>query len=193
MDMTTLARVKARLENYTGTDDDTVLSEIITSVSSRAGVYLNRVVETAAQTEYHDLQTGREIIGLKGYPVSSSPAPTVTIDSSRAFTGDALSTTSYYIEEATGLLFFESQQTAGRGACKVTYTGGMAADTSAFITAYPEITQAVDNQVALEWKRRRHVGVTTTGSGTGSRTLATQDLIESLRMTLDPHRRANVC
>ena len=67
MDLTTLTRVKALLEQPEA-DWDGLITELIGAVSQRCASYCNRDFENKSRVEYHD--GGGQYLYLKGLPVA---------------------------------------------------------------------------------------------------------------------------
>ena len=134
MRLTTLARVK----NYLGgssnldSDDERVLKQIIGSVSIAIAEYLNRNIKSEERTEYLDVFEGQEVFYLKGYPIDQDATFEVYNDVDRAF--DTEIDSSDYDKQSgkdSGLLKIDQYTlSAGKGALKVKYTGGLATQTS---------------------------------------------------------------
>ena len=74
-------------------------------------------------------------------------------------TGDA-EDSDYYTADATnsGLVYFDWRLDSGPKAVKITYTGGMATTTATFMTGFPDLADAVAEQVAYAWRMRDAVG-----------------------------------
>lgn len=156
--MTTTARVTSILGAGTGTYaavDQVMIDNLIASVSNRLEAYLDRLTLSAARTEYYDQTPGMKSIQLRAYPVS-----TITLlEYSRTWdfttAKETLATPADYVFDAdTGIVYLTKWREASPRSWKVTYTGGMAADTTALIAAYPELADAADKQVVHEWLRR---------------------------------------
>ena len=69
------------------------------------------------------------------------------------------------------------------------YTGGMAADTTAFVAAYPDIASAVDQQVAYFWHQRNTLGLSSVSGDAGNVSPGADSLLPSVKRTLDIYRR----
>lgn len=204
MDLTTLARVARRIQaNATsvGTDEDALLSQMITATSAAAAAYLDRVTIAASTVEYLDVEPGQMTWSLKAFPVSVLTE--VAFDETQAWAAStALTATDDFADvtkDRSGLLHLKWAQIGGSnvtqklyGALRVTYTGGMAATTAAFITAYPDISQAIEMQVVHDYNRKLDVGVGAAMDGIAPRStvMPTFFLTEVLDV-LRAHRRVD--
>ena len=67
----------------------------------------------------------------------------------------------YYTADATasGLIYFDWGLGSGPKAVKITYTGGMATSTATFMTGFPDLADAVAEQVAYAWRMRDSQGL----------------------------------
>lgn len=159
MDLTTVARVKLAFEKAL-TVNDTALAQLVTEVSASAERVMNRAAQTTARTVYHDSDGAPATLSLEGYGDPSSVVSSVSHDTDRAWgSGTAIDAGDYTFDPTTGLLYLDISKPAGRRTFKVVYSGGMAADTTAFIARYPEIAQAIEQQVVHLWQQRGHLGV----------------------------------
>lgn len=158
MDLTTLARVKTLLA-ISASDDDTLLNQLITAVSSEVEKFLNRTATAATYTEQYDVDEGQRVFFLRAYPVTALTS--IKVDILRSFT-DAVAVDSslYYADLARGKIKFDGYQPIpGPGVFQAVYTGGMAANAGAFVTAFPRVAQAVDMQVAYMFQRKAELAV----------------------------------
>lgn len=148
MDMTTLSRVRAlRGIQATDTANDTVIEQIITSVSARASSRLRRHVEVASRIETYMGANGARVLLLRGVPVESIASLSV---------GDtALEADTYVLDQETGIVRFSA---GVYRAVEIDYTGGMAADTADFVDRWPAIAGVIDSQVVYEFGRRAMPG-----------------------------------
>lgn len=193
IDLTTSARVKAALSiDASDTSQDTWIDAAITSVSQRIEMFIDREVETATRTEEYDVSDGRqETIFLRTYPVTSITS--IKNDPSWDFAAaTALDSELYRLDGDNGEVHFRTELAAGPKAVQIVYVGGLAADTAAFIAAYPAITGAADIQIAAMFRRRSSPQGETIIAGRGAGQLkheAPLKLIPEVRETLIPFRR----
>lgn len=163
MDMTTLPRLKERMEGLDGTTNtkDIVLQRLITALSKRAEKYLNRHIESTSRTEYFDVLTSQNVVTVRGVPISSITS--IHNDTVWDFGSSTEVSSTYYTYQAdTGEICFDmTQLSAGNRVLKVVYTGGMAASTTAFISSYPDLTDAIEMQIIAAFQDRRNYGLAT--------------------------------
>ncbi len=141
-DLTTLANVKAYLSPpLTTTNDDALLSRLVTAASGFIQSWLNRTIASATYAETRNGMGGATLF-LRNRPVTS--VASVTID------GVAVAATDYRFDAGAIYLLHRS---FAKGAQNVTvqYTAGYAATP-------PEIEQACIALVALRYKERDRIG-----------------------------------
>ena len=211
MDLTTKARV-AQLVNPGGTldpaDPDGALFDVlIDQVSAVAERYMDRTVLVGTYTEYFDINPFQRSFWLKAWPVTAITS--VNFDPANLFpAGNVLDSTDYVspILHPMGILEMKWDLYSGADllprALKVVYTGGMAtgadaaAQTAAFIAAYPDIAGAIDQQVAFQWHNRNNQGMSSLSGEGGGVVLPVmflgqevQQLVPLVRSILERHRR----
>ena len=147
MDLTTVARVKT-LAKIDVASFDTVLGQLVTDWSAAAEKYLNRKTETAAYTKQFDVECGQRVFALDAYGDPATALTEIKIATDRDFAGtSAEDLDDFYLEQDTGLVASDVNLSTGWGVLQIQWTGGMAADTSSFITAFPDVSEAVEAQV----------------------------------------------
>lgn len=191
-DLTTLVRVK-RVIDLTEATKDTLLQEYIDAASDAIEKFMDRPVLVAARTELYDVEPGQQRIALRAFPVLAAPVAVFKNDSARQFGAGiaALAADSFYLNLVTGSAEFDRVRLIrGPGVVEVVYTGGMAADTAAFIVAFPEIAKACDTQVAFMYKRRETMGMSGFSSEGGSVSFSeADDLIVPVKAAVRKYRR----
>lgn len=200
MDLTTTTRV-ANLVNAGGTAPasfNTTVALLITSVSVAVEKYLDRVIQTATRTEYFDVTNDQRVFALKAFPVSAVTG--VWFDEEQTWGSDTEMGTDEWrspVYDPRGLLTLAVPQkvyiTPGVDVAyrslKVTYTGGMAADTNAFVAAYPDVAGAVDFQVAYLWHRRNELGLASVSGDAGSVSIGADAWLPWVKIVLEQYRR----
>lgn len=198
MDLTATTRVEL-LVNPTGSAGGphaSVLGQIITGVSNAAEQFMNRKVLAEATTEYFDVAPYQKVFRLKAFPVTAVTSVAFDLDQAWGSTTLLTATTDYWsaLYEPRGVLEIRYalntwDDTYGR-ALKVVYTGGMAATAAAFIAAFPDISNAIDQQVAYFWHQRNNLGVTSITSEFGtSVNMMPTDWLPAVRSVLERHKR----
>lgn len=202
IDLVTLARVKARLGvESSDTSNDAVLSQYITAVSRQVERYLDRHTEQAARTEVYELPPNRNVLLLRGVPVDTDESFTLKFSTYRSFMSSTslASNDDYVIDASNGMVRLYINYTGYRDRvtgslihpahAQVAYTGGMAADTATFATDYPDIAQAVEDQVRYIWQRQDSQGGSRTLHESSSTYTGEYGLLKDVRATLEHHRR----
>ncbi len=159
MDLTTQERLIAVMgeQNYQAAYA-TFFAQLIAGVSKQVEKALRRHVQAVSRTVDCDVIRHSRSLSLRGYPISE--VASILNDASRSFgSGTVISADLYYVDLLAGIVSFDFQLQQGPGALRIEYTGGMAADTAAFITAHPELVMAIDQQIYYLWSRRDNPGV----------------------------------
>lgn len=189
MNLSTIDRVKVRIG--VAADDtqyDALLASMLARSSSEAERVMNRDAETVSRTAQYDVRPGTRSVCLPAYPITS--ITTIWNDRDRVFgTETAISSSDYYSDASSGMVHFEAALVSGYGALKITYTGGMGASVAAFIAAYPDIADAVDERVAQLWQRRDEIGLTGVSGNQGSVNRVKDDWPDAAYRVVQNHRR----
>lgn len=198
MDLTTSTRV-ATLVNASGSAPaafTSTVGQLITAVSAAVESYLDRYAESGvSRTEYLPVTTGQMVFRLRAYPIASVTSVTFDIEQSFA---TALSSSDYMnpVYSNTGLLnmryplrICDGYPDTMPGVLKVVYTGGMASSAANFITAYPDIAGAVDQQVAYLYHQRNNLGTSSVSGDAGSVSAGADSWLPSVLDTLRRYRR----
>ncbi len=157
MDITTLDRLRAWTDEQQINAYASLLKAQITALSLAFESELGRYLEQTSRTTYCDVYEGDHVFYVKGYPIST--APTCYEDSSRAFSGSAVSSDDYDVTQAalnSGKIEFDYQISTGPSALKIVYTGGLATTTAGLLTSYPDLVMAADKQL---WFWHTHKGM----------------------------------
>lgn len=153
MDLTTLARVKARASSLNDSTLDTILGTLIAEVSADAETRMARHAEVTERTEIVDLRPHQRFVRLPGAPISE--VSEIKLAATPAFTDvDALTADEDYFVLADTSQLHMAVTTRVDAHLQVTYTGGMAADTAAFVAAFPDIAGAVEAEVVNRFRAR---------------------------------------
>lgn len=169
IDLTTLARVNAWIGSP---DADTLIGYLISTVSRDAMLdILKRPTEKKLRSEYFDIRrSGQKSFFVKANPIDTSTAPIVVYntDTPRAWDdSDDVINADYIIcdpdRAAMGEVYVDYTLAKAVNAIKITYTGGMAANAAAMITAYPDVAMKIDMQIAYLWQRKNNLGIRSEG------------------------------
>lgn len=178
MDLTTLARVKTQL-GLSESDDDALLSQLITNWSDTFERYLNRKAEqtTHVHTEYPDRY--QRSFFVAGVPIVSITS-IVQTDASYTIDSD-----NYSFDADAGIIELLVNPVY-RYLLTITYVGGMAANAAAFVSSFPAIAGALDMQVAHVYTHRDHLGGRSFSDSGGSVSFASPtEFLDGVQLVLD--------
>jgi hypothetical protein len=176
-DMTTLDNVKQYI-GVSSTDDDALLSRLITAVSEGFESCLNRVISSAQYTELRD-GNGKQAMMFANMPATAVSSVKVNGVSIPA----APDITSY------GYRFDESLLTLngatfekGRRNIEIAYTAG-------YVTTPKDLEQACIEVVALRYKERDRIGHQSKSIGGENVTFITAEAPKSVLVALDWYKK----
>lgn len=191
MMLVSLANVKAFLE-LTNTDHDTLLGILIEYVSDRIKTFLNRDLEEQYYTQYFN--SGRRKYYLSAFPIDSSAAITVTVDSSIQTEDE-----DFFVWEDNGLIEFSYKTTySNPKQIIVTWLGGyttstisVSGESKTLITVPDAVAYACLLQVAYMFRTKKSIGLTSVNTPDGSiQTMANPtELLPEVKKILIEHRK----
>lgn len=193
IDITRASSVKVFLEIASAdTQYDAWITQAIKSVSKRFEAYLGRGISRISRTEYMDVAPGQMAFKFSSWPVTV--VDSVRNDSLSDFgSGTEIDVNLRTIFGGEGFMFMKNiVPQSGPVAMRVTYTGGMAADTTSFMAAYPDISEAADMQVGFLDKRRRSIETSSASSGGATVDFTDVELLPEVKDRLDRYRRVSV-
>lgn len=171
--LATIDMVKTQLPSKSAEPDDLIfLEQLIQGVSSQVEAYLDRQITIESnKVEQFDVSLGEWKFDLQAYPVTS--VSEVNNDWDRSFESDTVvDSDNYYVDKANGVLWVDKVSlVAGPGVLKVTYSGGMANNQFEFIDSFPEIAQAVVEEVVHRFRNRTNQGYVSLASAGSTVTL----------------------
>ncbi len=196
MDLTTKAEVKKLLKKETGasTDIDARIDQQITAVSGQVEGHLSRFNKEEERTFIFDTKGGQKVWWLPAYPFKAG----ATFEARHALDGDfsdaltVVDTTTYFTNDRRGYMELRRGVflSSGPQSMQLKWTGGLGATEAAVLAAFPEISGAVNHQVAWLIQRGQEVGVTSFSADGGSVTLEDMPgLLRGVRTMLERHRR----
>lgn len=158
MDMTTKERIKALMGiDSTGSDD--LIDIIIAGVSARFESLLGRHVTVDTYTEVYEVSKAAKVIWLRGYPIASITSMTYSSKTNDSSATLLVADDDYSLDADAGIVRLRLVNTPyNPGYLSVVYSGGMAANYTALLAAFPELVAAADSQVVHEWNRKRSPG-----------------------------------
>ncbi len=190
LELTTLARVKAKAE-LTGTTHDVVIADLIKAISERARNFLGRHTKIIERTESFQFQPRRRYLSLPGMPIDTEQTVTVWPSATRNFADAvALESSAYQVLAAEGQIFLP-YFTGGAPEIflQVRYTGGMAVDTTAFLSTYPDIADGVENEIIARLNRKKQPEGNLQGLDGQVTFLKALEPLKDFYDALSPHRR----
>jgi hypothetical protein len=191
--LTTTSRVTTLLGIGTGTLaalESAALDNLIASVSDTIERFLDRHTTTSARTEFYACDAGSKSVQLRGFPVTTVSTVLHSAEGDFVDGMETLTADEYQLDAESGILFFRQTRDPGPLAWKITYTGGLAADTTALIAAYPTLADACEKQVTHEWRRRLALAPQSSDQGGSSvNYTGAVDLLPVVQRILTPYRR----
>jgi len=178
-DLTTLANVKAYLSPpLTTTNDDALLSRLITAASQFIQTWLNRIV---AVTSYTDVRngTGGIVLFLGNRPVTTIAA--VTVDGVAIGPSSPAPTGAGYLFDDSAVYLVGHCFAKGVQNVTVQYSAG-------FASTPPEIEQACIALVTLRYKERDRIGQASKNLGGETVSFEQRDMPPDVATVLDQYR-----
>lgn len=191
MDLTTTASVNQR-RGQTDVEDATLIGRLVTEVSADAELYVARGLELTSRTETYKLPRRADLLRLNAYPVTAVALVEVSTSPKFATSPTTLGSSSYDWESHadTGLFYFVEPNAWQDQWVRITYTGGMAADTASFMSAHPAISGAIEEQILAMLEHVGQPEVTKRSyRGGGQETTDSQNWQPNVRRRLDMIRR----
>ena len=175
LELTTIDRVKTLLDQEeSNASDDALLATMIRSVSAAIETWIDRRLFLEARVEYHDIEVGQRLVQLGSWPVTAVTAVETSPDADWA-NATAVAASDFFRFDAEGIIQIRKEIPAGMRTLRISYTGGVAATTSALLadTTFADISGAAELQVAHEYRRRMDPGSQSSAVAGGSQTHAT--------------------
>ncbi len=162
-----------------GTDYDTVLTQLVSQISAFLENYLERKIEQASFTEYYD-GDGEDLF-IKNYPIASSPAMVISYNSGTQNTPvwNVINPENYSIYFEEGIIKYAFP--TGERNIKVAYTGGYA-------TVPADMELAAIQMIAKSFEQRKAQGKLQESLGGASITWK-PDMTEEQKIIFDKYRR----
>lgn len=174
-DFCTVDDVKAWLGLATQ-NADPLLARLVTAQSMLLETWLNRPINSRALSETHDGHGGRNL-HLRAFPVSAVASVAV----------DGVAATGYTFSSSGVLQLPDGQAfTRGQENVVVAYTAG-------YNPTPPDLAQACAELVALRFKERDRIGVTTQALAQGNTSFAREDFPPHILAILNDYRRVTPC
>ena len=174
-DLCKLDDVKAWLDLKTQ-DADPVLVRLIVGVSAHIESWLSRPIADQVITDVFSGHGGAVQL-LRGFPIIS--VASVVVD------GTTLAPSTYTFTEDSVILS-TGTFTRGRGNITITYTAG-------FVAIPADIEQAAIEVVAIRFKERGRIGITTQALAGGNTSYAREEFPPHIKALLMQWRRVTAC
>lgn len=127
--LTEIERIKDLWSKNTD-EQDSLITRLLEQTTGTFAKFCNRHFERKERVEDYDARSGGTILPLRGYPVDKTKTFTIINDQTRNFNGSPFSDDVFHLNENNGLIRLDKVRwTGGPGVIRVTYTGGVAADT----------------------------------------------------------------
>ena len=176
-DLTTLAKVKEWIPNYSGTADDALLTRLISAASDYIETYLNRGLLSQAYTTQRDGNGGTRLMFLN-YPVTAVSLVKVDQQTIPA----SVNGSPGYVFDSTSVALIGYTFTRGYQNVSLNYTAGYA-------TIPNEIEQACIELAALRYRDRERIGIQSKGMSGETITFSKKDFTDGIEQTLRQYRR----
>lgn len=200
LDLTTLARVKTLL-GEAGASQDALLGQLIAAVSARFEEEMRRHTTQAARTEVYPVKMNRRMLTMRGAPVDLTQPFSLKFSDTTNFSGvpTMVRNSDFVVEEEMGILrLITTGDAFAQGKLQrpfmpyyvqIISTSGMATSTANFITAYPEVAQACDLQVAYLFRRRTSPGGDVKVGDSFAQYTRDYNLLDEVRSAIWKHKR----
>jgi hypothetical protein len=193
MDLTTTARVNER-RGGTGSETTAFVDRLVTEVSADVEAYLCRHAQNIKRIETFKVPKRTKLVQLYGFPVTA--VDTIETSTSPTMAGASIAGVSTYDwanYAGSGQLHFESSNAWLDTWARISYWGGMAVDTAAFMLAFPSIAGATEEQIIALMDRAASPEMDTKRMRGGSVEFETgHTLLPNVRRRLDQFRRVYV-
>ncbi|MEN6630534.1 MAG: head-tail connector protein [Sulfuricella sp.] len=176
-DLTTLANARQWL-GLTSTNDDALLSRLITAASNYIQSWLNRSFASREYSETRDGAGGAKL-PFTNYPVTAVASVTIDGQSIPLASG---SQAPGYMFSATMLYLNGYSFARGRQNVNIAYTAGFAATP-------PEIEQACLELMAVRYKERDRIGQVSKSIGGETITFSQKDFPDPVRTILNNYKK----
>lgn len=176
-DMTSLANVKQYL-GLTTSDDDALLTRLVTAMSEGIESCLNRVVTSASYTELRD-GNGKDVMMFANIPATG--VTSVKVNGLPIPLAPGITSYGYRFDE-TLLMLNGATFDRGRRNIEITYTAG-------FTSTPKDLEQACIELVALRYKEKDRIGHVSKSLAGETVSFITAAAPASVRSTLDWYMR----
>lgn len=184
-DLTTLALVKEWLK-IAGTDDDTLISSLVSAVSRQFHTYMGRIIPSASYTERVDLH-GDTMISIRNPPLTTLTQ--VALEGDFGIYTEVVTAADLKVDAEAGQIFWTNRFKLRQLGAEVQYTGG-------FVTIPEDLQREATRETAHSFRHSEpgggRLGLESNILDTGGTASYTQTpFLPGVRMVLDGYRRLN--
>lgn len=177
----------ARMLVWCGSDaNQTLLTQIIAGVSGQVARYLNRPLGVTSFARTFDVAEGQRLFSVYESPIATMTKVELLTpglpDETYEFDAEEYAVNDHLLQMLV-------EVTAGVARLKATGTGGLAASTAAFATAYPEVVLHAERYIHLLYRRSKAPDIASTSTAGNTTTYLSTDLPREFKDVLDPLRR----
>jgi len=178
--------------NFTSTNQDTLIEELIEQVSEDIQSHCDRTFSSGTDVLEYPIGGGK-YLSLKRFPITSVSHVRYNTDFDFTDSGDDVDSDSYTISgdfDDLGLIFFKGYKWHNaEGSLQVKYTGGYA-DTADILNVPDDLKKACIMQVAYLMDRRKSMGVRNASGQEGSLNFESgYDFLPTVLGMVDRYRR----
>jgi len=178
--------------NFTSTNQDTLIEELIEQVSEDIQSHCDRTFTEGTDVLEYPIGGGK-YLSLKRFPITSVSHVRYNTDFDFTDSGDDVDSDSYTISgdfDDLGLIFFKGYKWHNaEGSLQVKYTGGYA-DTADILNVPDDLKKACIMQVAYLMDRRKSMGVRNASGQEGSLNFESgYDFLPTVLGMVDRYRR----
>lgn len=186
MKLISCADLLAYLEK-TDTAHNVLLDTIIEQVSQRIETFLRRKLKKEERTKVFN--GGKKRYLLSAYPIDTGQTITIDIDGTTSFAED----TDYFVWGEMGMIEFNGKISNEKPRIlSITWTGGYT-EASGVIAVPDDVKRACLMQSAMEFRRRKDMGISSVSSPDGNITVnRPAALLPEVIATLQPHANRRI-
>lgn len=177
-DLTTVVNVKKWLGNLDVSEDDALLSRLVSMASAFVRSYLNRDISSQSYTETYD-GTGGIVLSVPNYPITAVSSLIINNITIPAATN---SITAGYSFDSGRITLYGYTFSRGKNNVTVTYTAG-------FPTTPLDIEEVAIEIVGLKYREMSRIGETTKSVGQQNISFFTGDIPPLAKTILAQYKR----
>ena len=194
VDLTTRATVKALVDgSIDTTDQDALIDQMITEVSSEMTRYLGFHTRRASRTDQYSIPINRKMFTLDSRPVVSISSIKYAGSIADLATAEELEADDYVLHKQAGWIQLCTSLSHTYGFFSITYDAGLGLTAGDIVANYPEISGACARQVKYYLQRTDGLGGSVTSiPGASASYTYEYGLMQSVKSVLDAYRRSTM-